>query len=57
MKTLTFEVTVEVSELPVVDIAYLQDQVSRAIISSERLDLGPVDEMGASARLLRVSES
>ena len=56
MKTLTFKVTVEVSELKCCNVEYVEDQLSRSIISSECLDVGPVDEMGASAKLLEIQD-
>ena len=56
MKRLTFTLTVEVSSLEEINISYLEDQIGRSILSSEMLDVGPVDEMGAEANLLHIRE-
>lgn len=56
MKKMTFILTVEVERLSEINIQYLEDQVSRSVLSDEFLELGPQDEMGATAKLIQVSE-
>ena len=54
MKTLTFELTIQVSELGRINVSDIEEQVGRAILSDEQPDFGDADELGASARLLEI---
>ena len=57
MKTLTFKVTVEVSELNEYNIRVLERTIGNAIVSGVRYgDMLDVDEIAAEAKLIQVKD-